>query len=69
MEIGIKIKQMRKQNNVTQRQLADVLCVTSQAISKWENGHTLPDIYQIATMAKQFGVSVDEMLEVGSVAK
>ena len=63
MAIGQKIKDLRKENNVTQRALAKYLCITSQAISKWENGHTLPDVNMLPRIADMFGVSMDELFD------
>ena len=44
MTIGEKIKQLRKKNDLTQEKLADYLCVSYQAVSKWECGLSSPDI-------------------------
>ncbi len=44
MTIGEKIKQLRRENKVTQEQLGKYLNITYQAISKWENGDSYPDI-------------------------
>ena len=43
-KIGMFIAQERKNNNLTQEQLANKLGVTSKSISRWENGNTMPDI-------------------------
>ena len=59
MLIGQVIKKLRKERNLTQEELAELLNVTSQAISKWENGAGLPDISQIVPIASVFGVSTD----------
>ena len=63
MAIGQKIKDLRKENHVTQRALAKYLCITSQAISKWENGHTLPEVNMLPRIADMFGVSMDELFD------
>ena len=57
-----KIKNLRKQNNLTQEELADKLCVSRQAITKWETGAGVPDIANIEAIAKLFGVTFDELL-------
>lgn len=62
MEIGRRIKKLRQQKHVTQRQLAKILCVSSQAISKWENGKNMPDICALPKLASLFGVTIDELL-------
>ena len=59
MSIGQVIKKLRKERNLTQEELAELLNVTSQAVSKWENGAGLPDISQIVPIASVFGVSTD----------
>ena len=57
--IGIKIKQLRKACNRTQESMAQALGVTSQAISRWENGTGYPDIEYIPSIANYFGVTID----------
>jgi len=53
--IGIKIANLRKQNETTQTALAELLGVSAQAVSKWESGKSLPDIITLDKIAKQFG--------------
>ena len=62
MTIGEKIKQLRKKNDLTQEKLADYLCVSYQAVSKWECGLSTPDISLIAPLTRIFRVSADELL-------
>ena len=57
--IGQIIKKLRKERNLTQEELAEQLGVTSQAVSKWENGYGLPDISQVIPLASVFNVSTD----------
>jgi len=59
MSIGQVIKKLRKERNLTQEELAELLNVTAQAVSKWENEAGLPDISQIVPIASVFGVSTD----------
>ena len=59
--IGRHIKQMRKAKGVTQEQLAELLGVTTQAVSKWETGITLPDIALMPALADYFRVSIDQL--------
>ena len=61
---GKFIKEIRKQNNLTQKELADKYNVTYQAVSKWENGKNMPDISLIKKMSEDFQVSIDEMMDV-----
>lgn len=62
LNIGEKIKMLRKQQDVTQEKLADYLSISYQAVSKWENGSALPDITLVPRIANFFGVSSDELL-------
>ena len=62
MTIGEKIKQLRKQNDLTQEKLADYLCVSYQAVSKWECGLSSPDLALIVPLAKLLHVTTDELL-------
>ena len=62
--ISEKIKSLRKEKGVSQEKLAQYLNVSFQAVSKWENGNTYPDISLLPDMARFFGVTVDELLSV-----
>ncbi len=57
------IKKIRKDNNLTQKELADKYGVTYQAVSKWENGINLPDTLLIKQISKDFKVSLDDIFE------
>lgn len=63
MEIGKKIKQLRTNKGVTQEALANALGVTYQAVSRWENETTMPDISLLPQISVFFGVSIDELFE------
>ena len=52
---------LRKKNHLTQEQLADRLGLTFQAVSKWENGLSCPDISLLPELAGIFGVTVDDL--------
>lgn len=62
MNFGKKINELRKSKNITQDELAAELGVTAAAVSKWENGYTLPDILMLCALADFFGVTTDELL-------
>ena len=62
MEIGNKILSLRKENNITQEELASKLGVARQTISKWELGETSPDIKQAKVLAQLFNISLDELV-------
>lgn len=61
MEIGKRIRQMRTNKGVTQEDLATYLGVSNQAVSRWETGVTMPDIYLLPSIALFFGVTIDEI--------
>ena len=61
MNIGNKIKELRKARGITQEQLAERIGVSFQAVSKWENNIALPDIALVPTLASYFGVTIDEL--------
>ena len=63
MELGKKIKQLRFNKGVTQEALANSLGVTYQAVSRWENETTMPDISLLPQISVFFGVSIDELFE------
>lgn len=67
-KFGKFIKEIRKKNNLTQKQLADKYNVTYQAVSKWENGKNMPDTSLIKQMSKDFNISLEDMLE-GNINK
>ena len=62
-KVGKFIKDIRKKNNLTQKQLADKYGVTYQAVSKWENGINLPEVTLIRQMSKDFNISVEDILD------
>ncbi len=51
-QFGAFISKKRKDNNLTQKELAEKLMVTDKAISRWENGHGFPDIETLEPLAK-----------------
>ena len=59
---GATIKNLREKKFLTQTQLADILGVSSKAVSKWETAKGLPDITLIEPLAKALGVSVMELM-------
>lgn len=67
MNIGTQIQALRKQQGITQETLAAEMGVTVGAVSKWENGVTLPDILMLCSLADYFRVTADELL--GRISK
>ncbi len=59
---GKMIARLRLEAGWTQAQLADRVCVTHQAVSKWENGTALPDVQTLLSMSALFGVSMETLL-------
>ena len=66
--LGRRIARLRLQNGMTQERLANIMNVSAQAVSKWENDQSYPDILLLPVLARTFGVSVDELLGVEAVA-
>lgn len=60
--LGERIAYWRKNRGLTQEQLAEKCSVTAQAVSKWENDLTAPDISLIVPLAEIFGITCDELL-------
>ena len=56
---GEIIKDIRKKNNLTQKELADKLYVTYQAVSKWENNKSIPDISILQNISKMFNIDLN----------
>lgn len=63
MNIGRKIKELRTARNLSQEKLAEYFDITSQAVSKWENGTAYPDITYLPSLAAFFDITVDELLD------
>ncbi len=63
MELGQRIKLKRKELNLTQEDLANKLDVTYQAVSKWENGTSLPEIQLLNKIAKSLNTTYDFLLD------
>ena len=59
--IGMTIARLRRERNLTQERLAELLGVTNSTVSKWENSTTCPDIALLPLLADVFGVSVDAL--------
>lgn len=60
--IGAFISALRKSNGMTQKELAEKLCVSDKAVSRWERDESAPDLYLIPVIAEIFGVTSDELL-------
>lgn len=63
MYFNEKLKEIRKQNNLSQEDLANQLNVSRQAITKWETAQGLPDMENLKNISKFFHISLDELLQ------
>ncbi len=61
-KIGKFIQSLRKEKNLTQQELADIIGVTDRAISKWENGRGLPDYSLLRPLSDALGIGINELL-------
>ena len=62
-KIGNQILLLRKRNGFTQDELAERLGISAQAISKWENGHTLPDTSMLPLLSQCLNATIDAILK------
>lgn len=62
MKIGQFICELRKEKQMTQKELADKLHITDKAVSKWERGKSLPDLEMMSQLCRTFGISINELL-------
>jgi len=62
IRIGENLRKLRIKNELTQEKLAEVLGVSPQAISRWENNSTYPDITMLPSIANYYNVSIDELI-------
>lgn len=68
VKFGAYISHLRKERDMPQAKLADMLNVTRQAVSKWERGEGFPDISILCTIADIFGITVDTLLNAGGAS-
>lgn len=61
--IGENLLALRKINRMTQEEVAEKIGVSRQAVAKWESGESLPDIEKAQSLARLFGVSLDELMD------
>ena len=69
MKLGLTISKLRKEKGMTQEELAEKVNVSAQAVSKWENDISMPDISVLPVLAEIFDVSTDELLGREKVSK
>ena len=68
IEFGKKLRDFRKSKNYTQDELAAKISVSGQAVSKWEKGECLPDVYNLKLLAQVYRVSMDDLLDIGDTS-
>lgn len=61
-QIGSFIAQLRKEKNLTQSQLGDILGVTNKTVSRWENGNYMPDIALLPELSRTLDVTINELI-------
>lgn len=62
MDFGTQMKNLRKEKNMTQEQMAQELGVSRQAVSNWENNKNLPDLEIIIRISRIFSVTLDDLI-------
>ena len=62
-------KALRKEKQLTQEQIAEILGVSPQAVSRWENSATFPDVTLLPQIAEHFETTVDELLGIKKICK
>lgn len=63
MELGERIQSLRKMQGISQDELADKIGVSRQAVSKWENQQSIPDLDKVIMLSDYFGVTTDYILK------
>jgi transcriptional regulator with XRE-family HTH domain len=61
---GEKLKSLRKERNFTQEEAGEKIGVSGQAVSKWEKGECLPDVYNLKLLARLYRISIDSLLDI-----
>ncbi len=69
LNIGETIKRLRKEREITQEEFAEVLGVSCQSVSRWENNSCYPDIELIPTIASFFGISTDKLMGIDEITE
>ena len=63
MKIGKFLKELRKEKELTQEQLAEKFGVSSRSVSRWENGNTMPELGILVELAEYYGVDIKEIID------
>ena len=62
MSFGDRLKELRKENNISQVEIAKILNMSKMAISHWEKGNSEPSIEQLKVLARYFDVTIDYLV-------
>ena len=62
MNLADNLKRIRKENNLSQEQLAEKLNVTRQAVSKWESGISYPEMDKVMQICQLFNLNINELV-------
>lgn len=65
MSFAENLKQLRKEQHLSQEELAEILDVSRQAVSKWEQGSGYPEVEKLLLLSRQFHISLDSLLSTG----
>ena len=68
IEIADRLQKLRKEKGFSQEQLAEELGISRQAVSKWERAEASPDTDNLVELAKLYGISLDELLDLDKSA-
>ena len=60
--ISVNLNTLRKQMGYSQEEVAEKIGVSRQAVAKWENGETVPDLDNTVALAELYGVSIDNLM-------
>ena len=63
MTLGEKIYELRKERNMSQGGLAEVLKVSRQSVSKWETDSSIPELGKLIQISEVFGITLDELVQ------
>ena len=63
MQIHEKLQLLRKQNGLSQEELADKLCIARQTVSKWETGQAVPELNGLILLSELYGITIDRMVK------
>lgn len=61
-EIGEFLASLRKEKNLTQEQLGEILCVTNKTVSRWENGNYMPPVEVLQQLSEFYQITINELL-------